>query len=197
MANYLYILAAPDSHIEFLANYPDTLLSYVDGRQPNPPAPRKRGIFQRLFGGANIPSTTAAIPQDWPIQEAGLIGPEINHRNVSLYHQILNGGEELVTGAGTIFQTWLDPLNHAAINIDGHGENFAFTSDLIPELLRLTALVDTSRVRDQYSAWLRKKGDDHVPGVEECEIMAKEFADFSDELRSVVAAQMGIIWVCS
>jgi hypothetical protein len=53
------------------------------------------------------------------------------------------------------------------------------------------------QIRNQYSAWLRKKGDDHVPGVEECEIMAKEFADFSDELRSVVTAQMGIIWVCS
>ena len=197
MANYLYILAAPDSHIDFLANHPETLLNYVDGRQPDPPVPKKRGIFQMLFGGASVPSTTTAIPQDWPTEEAKMIGPEVNARNVGLYHRILNGGEEFVTGAGTIFQTWLDPRNHAAINIDGRGENFAFTSGLIPELHRLTSLVDTGRVKDQYSAWLRKEGDDHVPDIEECEEFAREFADLSEKLRSVAAAQLGIIWISS
>lgn len=126
-----------------------------------------------------------------------MIGPEINHRNVDLYHRILNGGEEFVSGAGTIFQTWHTPRNHGALNIGGDGENFAFTSELIPPLQRLVSRVDPIRVNEQYSAWLKKEGKDHVPGSEECEYFVKQFADLSQELQAIVAAGYGIMWISS
>jgi hypothetical protein len=197
MANYLCIFPAPDSHINFLTKNPDSLWNYVEGQKPEPQLPQKEGFLKRLFGGSKDPSAAAAIPDDWPFEEAEMIGPEINHRNVDLYHRILNGGEEFVSGAGTIFQTWLAPRNHAAIDIGGCGENFAFTSDLIPDLQSLASLVDPSRVTEQYSAWLRKQSKEQVPTFEECEEIAKEFSDLSKELQTVVASQMGIIWISS
>lgn len=193
MANYFCIFSASDPHIRFLADNPEALWNYVDGQRPDPPMPKKPGMLKKLFGRASGPAPIAEIPNDWPTEEARMIGPEINHRNVDLYHRILNGGEEFVSGVGTIFQTWLTPRNHGAIAIGG--ENFAFTSEFIPLLQRLVSLVDPVRVNEQYSAWLKKDDKDHVPGGEECEGFVKEFADLSQELQAIVAAGNGIVWI--
>ena len=197
MANYLCIFSAPDPHIRFLAANPEALWNYVDGQRPDPPTPKKPVILDKLFGRSSGPAPTTEIPHDWPTDEARMIGQEINHRNVDLYHRILNGGEEFVSGAGTIFQTWLTPRDHGAIAIGGDGETFAFTSEIIPSLQQLVSCVDPVRVNEQYLAWLQKEGKNHVPGAEECEEFAKEFADLSQELQAVVAAGNGIIWISS
>ena len=195
MANYLCNFSAPDPHIEFLASNPEALWNYIDGQKPDPPTPEKTGIFKKLFGGAGGPMSTTEIPNDWPTEEARMIGPEINHRNVDLYHRILNGGEHFVSGAGTIFQTWLAPRNHDAVDIGRDGENFAFASELVPDLQRLLSRVDPIRVNEQYSAWLKKEGKEHIPWTEECELFAKEFLELSQELQAIIEAGNGIIWV--
>jgi hypothetical protein len=197
MANYLCIFSAPDPHIMFLAANPEALWNYVDGQRPEPPTPKRPGLFDKLFGRSSGPAPTTEIPNDWPPKEARMIGPEINHRNVYLYHRILNGGEEFVSGAGTIFQTWLTPRNHGAITIGGNGETFAFTSEIIPSLQQLVSRVDPVRVNQQYSSWLKKKGQKHVPRTDECEEFAKEFTELSQELQAVVAAGNGIVWISS
>lgn len=124
-----------------------------------------------------------------------MFGPEINHRNVDLYHRILNGGEEFVSGAGAIFQTWLSFQNHGAIAIGEHGETFAFTSEIIPSLQQLVSQVDRVRVEEQYSAWLKIEGKSHIPSAEECEEFSKEFSNLSLELQAIAESGNGIIWI--
>ena len=91
-----------------------------------------------------------------------MIGPEINHRNVDLYHLILNGAADFVTGSGSIFQTWLETASnrtHAAIDITGDNEHFAFHSGQLPELAELLSSVDAESVRSRYTQWLRANGN--------------------------------------
>ncbi len=195
MANYFGIISAPDSHIEFLVGAPETLLPYLEGQEVEPPEPKKVGLLKKLFGGANDNQQKAEVPSDWPTEEPEMIGPEINHRNVDLYHRFLNGSENFVSGSGSIFQTWLTPREHDAIEIGPDRESFAFRSDLVPDLQRLVSNVDLIRVTEQYSTWLKKEGKDYEPDSEECGLILDEFAQFSQSLQEVVEAGHGIIWI--
>lgn len=198
MASYLYIFAAEDAHIDFIAEHPETLWDYVNGKAPDQVRCRKpRGLLACIFGGSTGPDVQIAIPANWTTKEVEMIGPEICHRNVSLYHRLLNGSPELAAGAGSIFQTWMDPLNHSAIDISGHGEHFAFKSHMVPALAELASAVDLARARREFSAWQRSRGEEHNVDDRDCEEFVKEFADFSDALNGVVVSSRGIIWICS
>lgn len=214
MADYFRVFAAPDSHIEFLSQHPDSVFDYVEGQPPKPRAvtpkqqvkPSKPTFWQRLFGGSPKPPSPApqptaptpelVPPDDWPSEELTEIGPaECIHRNVDLYHLILNGTSKFVEGSGSIFQTWLTNDQHSAVNII-HGEVFAFKSHQIPELLRLVSGVTVELVQSRFTQWLRDTGDkDYTPGLEESEEFAVEFRKFGEALQEAVKQSHGLIWV--
>ncbi len=125
-----------------------------------------------------------------------MIGPgEVSLKNVELYHGILKRVEKFASGAEMIFQAWLDPGTHDAIRIGDTGENVAFTSKVIPKLVLLTSKVDTDCVKTEYSAWLKKMGDSHIPNDQEVQDLVKEFSTFSKKLRAIVDKDMGIICI--
>jgi len=196
MANYLCVFAAPDAHIDFIRAYPNTLYSYVEGRPPQAAdmEPPKPTFLQRLTGRTPTPPPELAVPDDWPTDEPTMIGPEINHRNAGLYHLILNGTTNTVRGSGTIFQTWCNPDEHAAIDLTGNGEHFAFRSHRIPALVRLLRKVDSSTVRDRFGQWLRTQGESD-PADEHCKEIAAEFRAFADAAQKTVDDSHGLIWI--
>ncbi len=129
-----------------------------------------------------------------------MIGPEINHRNADLFHLILNGTQDFVTGSGSIFQTWLQSANdrtHSAIDLTGDNEHFAFYSKQLPDLAALTAAVDINAVIARFTQWLRSNGDDYTPSDVECDTMAKEFAAFTAGIQEAISKSHGLIWVSS
>jgi hypothetical protein len=198
MANYLCIFAAPDSHIEFIRANPDSLRDYVDGKRPRiSTTPPKHTLWQRLTGARPATKPPLVIPEDWPENEPTMIGPEINHRNVDLYHLILNGTADFVAGSGSIFQTWLTNKRHSAIDLTGDNEHFAFTSDQIPALVDLLSKVDVDAVKSRLTQWLRSKGEDYDPADDECEEVAQEFSAFAAAAREAAKNSQGLIWISS
>jgi len=200
MANYLCVFPASDSHIDFITENPDTLYSYIDGQQPTivaTPSP-KPILWQQLTGTVPASNATPEIPSDWPESEPTMIGPEINHRNVDLYHLILNETTEFVTGSGSIFQTWLETPSirtHSAIDVTGDNEHFAFHSDQLPALLDLLSIIDTIKVMLSFTQWLRVGGDGYTPTEEECDEIASEFKQFADSIRDAISKSQGLIWI--
>lgn len=198
MANYLCIFAAPDSHIDFIRDNPDSLWAYVEGQYPEiSTLPPKRSLWQRLTGATPPARPQPVIPDDWPGNEPTMIGPEINHRNVDLYHLILNGTADFVGGSGSIFQTWLTNKKHSAIDLTGDNQHFAFKSDQIPSLVDLLSKVDAAAVKSRFTEWLRSKGETYDPSDEECEEMAQEFKSFAQSAQEVVNNSHGLIWISS
>lgn len=197
MANYLKVLVAPDSHIDFIRDHPGSLWAYVDGEHPDASAlaPPKPSLWRRMTRTAPPPPPTPEIPEDWPVEEAAMIGPEINHRNVDLYHLILNGTPDFVDGSGCIFQTWLTLKKHSAIDLAGDNENFAFKSLQLPELVDLLSKVDAAAARSGMTQWFRAKGDSYEPDEDECEDTAEEFKAFASEIQKAVDNSHGLIWI--
>lgn len=90
-----------------------------------------QGFFSRLLG-----KQPPELPDNWPGHELDAYSSEINHRQVNIFHSILNGTNDNVENVGSIFQTWFRPRHDSpAIVIDG--ENFAFLSNDVRQLLKL------------------------------------------------------------
>jgi|GEM_PF-2875576 len=196
MIDYLYIFAASDSHIEFICENPSALWNFMEGSKCCLPAPQPaKSFLQKIFEEEETVATLIETPEEWPKEHAEVLGPEISNLTIELYHRILCGGDKFVFGGGALFQTWLVRENGAAIDIDGKGDNFAFTSDKIPELKHLASLVDESRVMYQYCLWLRKEGRQRVPSDEEISKLMKEFKDFATQLQKVEEEGKGLIWI--
>jgi hypothetical protein len=174
------------------------LWAYVDGKRPQiSTTPPKRSLWQRLTGTTPATNPPPVVPDDWPENEPAMIGPEINHRNVDLYHLILNGTADFVDGSGSIFQTWLTNRRHSAIDLTGDNEHFAFKSDQISSLVDLLSKVDAGAVKSRFTEWLRSNGDRYNPSDDECEEMAQEFRFFAQAAQEVVDNSQGLIWISS
>ena len=129
MASYMIFYVVPDSHLEFLRDNPTLFDSYLGGEIPD----LSQGFLSKLLG-KKLPE----LPVDWPSQELDAYSPEISHRQVNVFHYILNGKNDPVENVGCIFQTWFKPrYNSPAIVIDG--ENFAFSNADTRQLLSLIA----------------------------------------------------------
>ncbi|EWH08108.1 hypothetical protein DS2_19046 [Catenovulum agarivorans DS-2] len=200
MANYLVMFSAPNEHIDYMTKYPGVARDYYVGQPPEPDEQEleKISFIGRLLGKKTklIEREPISAPADWPKDDADCIDIEINHRNVELYHWILNQTPEPVEGAGSIFQTWFHS-SHAAISLDSYNEDFAFTSKQLPELLRLVQNVTPKLLRDSFEAWCKANGKDHVPTTEEAEGMYEEFVNFEKYLKVAISKNHGLVWVVS
>ena len=202
MANYLCIFSAPDEHIEFMEKYPGSVFSYCEGEAPefselelDPPSfiakvlGRKQAITEDTM--------KSELPSDWPKEEPTVFGPEVNHRNVDLYHRILNNTPEPVVGSGSIFQTWFHK-SHSAVSLDGEiGENFAFKSTQLPSLLDLIKTVTVGSLQTQFAEWCIEWNRNHSPEAEECEEMLDDFRSLIPGLEAAIENSRGIVWVTS
>jgi hypothetical protein len=196
VANYFLTIPASDACIEFMRRNPDSLESFCAGEQPEPPfaaAPRP-SLWNRLRGRA-VAGDAVAVPSDWPTEEADLVG-EINHRNVDLYHWVLNGTPEPVPGAGSVFQTWFADT-HDAIDLFDDNERFAFDSGRTRELHRLAVTVTRDQTGERFRLWLAGRG--HTAEVSDGEVdgVWEDFAAFRDLVGSSVERGWGLIWVPS
>lgn len=171
MANYFSVFSAPEAHIEFLRNHPDAIYPYIEGEDPE----------------------VEGLPADWPQENVDPIGfRETNHRNVDLYHWILNGSEADVTGGASLFQTWTSH-NHSAIDLTGDGDFFAFKPEQLHDLAAAVSKVDLQSAKTAFTAWLIKAEKDHVPDDEECESFVEEFREFGEQLEQVIAQRKGLL----
>ena len=122
MAHRFGAFSVPDSHVSFLSQHHNLVHDYLEGVRPNG-------------------EIADQLPSDWPAQPLESLGSwSINHRNVDLYHWILNGGPELASGGGSIFQTWYEPDQHSALKLDKYNERFAFHANQLVELAATTAI---------------------------------------------------------
>ena len=176
MASGFEAYAIPDSHITFLQEHPGFVHSYLDGEKPDE-------------------VDSASLPEWWPQQAPKSLGSwGINHRNIELYHWILNGGPELATGSGSIFQTWYEPDTHNAVKLDPHNERFAFHVDQIAELDALVARMDVPTVKSAFTAWCRSRGDQYEPDDMACLSFTDEFGVFHAGLQEAMRNGHGIVW---
>jgi len=139
MASYMMFYVVPDSHLAFLRDNPTLFDSYLRGDIPE----IRQGFFSKLLG-RKLPR----LPDDWPSHELEAYSPEISHRQVKVFHYLLNGKNEPVENVGSLFQTWFKPRhNSPAISIDG--ENFAYNSRDARHLLNLVEGLTPELMRDR------------------------------------------------
>ncbi len=178
MAHRFGAFAVPDSHVSFLHRHPGLVHDYLEGVRP-------KG------------ETATPIPADWPPQALESLGSwSINHSNTDLYHWILNGGSELVTGAGSIFQTWHEPDQpSAALKLDKYNERFAFHANHLAELAALVKAVDIDRVHRSFCDWLKSRGE-NFSDIDQyaCEPFVDEFKMFSQGLEQTMQRGYALIW---
>jgi hypothetical protein len=169
--------AVPDAHIDYLLTHPGSVHDYLEGKAPPE-------------------VSTATLPEGWPTQPLEDLGSwGLNHRNADLYHWILNGGVELVTGAGSIFQTWYAPDQHAAIKLDALNERFAFRSSQLPELLTRVDQVTVPTVLTAFRAWCESQGQDGSDLDEyACQPFVDEFTNFGMGLKQAISRGHGLVW---
>ncbi|GIU32826.1 hypothetical protein L2719_09750 [Shewanella schlegeliana] len=197
MALCLNVFSLPNEHIQFLKHNPQTMQVYLVGQIPELEAVvaiKQQSILTQLVrlirGGKAL-----VLPQDWPQHQVEMIGPDINHRNVDLYHYILNDTEELVRGAGSIFQTWLDINHHDAIKMDRSNESFAFESHRLAELAILLSKLDEQTVRNRFNAWLLEHNPDYIPQESEYLEMFTGWQRFKAGIAKAVEQNWGLVWV--
>lgn len=195
MANYLSVFEAPDEHINFLSEYPDSLLSYVQGASPSLDElkPRKKRAIAGLF----VRKQSAIVPAWWPKTEIDIHKLGINRRNVDLYHRILNGVDRPVRGSGSLFQTWWFDGPHSAIDIGGYREDFAFLSHQLSELSQLLGKVNLGSIATHFTHWLRVHGNDHIPAREECEFVFRDIIKLKKCVNGAISRKNGILWTGS
>jgi hypothetical protein len=179
MAMIFSVCTAPDSHISYLQQHAGAVHSYLDG--VTPPA-------------SEVPTP---LPEWWPNQPPKLLDLwDINHRNIDLYHCILNGGPDLVTNGGSIFQSWYEPTHPASyVKLDEDNVRFAFYSNQINELASLVAAVNVKSALKAFIEWCKSQGktwedlDEYA-----CESFVVEFKTFGDLLSEATYKRHGIIW---
>lgn len=177
MATGFSAFVAPDSHIAFLAQNPGLVHAYIDGEMPEM-------------------TESVTLPEGWPSQELESLGGwGINHRNVDLYHWILNGGPELVEGGGSIFQTWYEPDKHSAVKLDTYNERFGFYAAQLDELATLAEAISVGSVLRAFTDWCKSQGksSDNLDEYA-CEPFVEEFSMFAEGLREAIKRGHGIIW---
>lgn len=145
-----------------------------------------------------MPPPTPTVPDAWPTSECQLIGEAVNHRNVELFHLILNGSKEFVSGSGAFFQAWLESggtYKHSAIDLTHGNQDFAFKSDQVPELAALLSRVNMDMVKSGFSEWLHSRGELYDVSDEECTEIFEEFKIFATTANMAVEQSLGLMWV--
>jgi hypothetical protein len=176
----------------FLATIRDWFL----GRKPTvetipipPETLAERSQFSNPFA-----KTFTNVPSDWPKDHVETANVEINHRNVDLYHWILNNTSEPVDGAGSIFQTWTHPT-HSAIHLDGINEEFAFLPNQVPDLLTLVDAVTPESTLQAFRGWCVAQGKDGEPSLDDATALHADFVTLSGYLKETIAKQHGLVWI--
>lgn len=175
MANYLCIYTVPEQHLNWLIAHPSDVEPYRRGM----PSEAKDAV---------------ASPADWPIAPLEQVEMEINHRNVDLYHWLLNGSPQPVSGSGSIFQTWISD-SHSAIQVDKHGDQYAFHVKQLPELLALVENITAEDLVTRLSAWLRQRGNPAKVGDDDIEGFRAEFLSLRNTLKRCIEQDEGLLWV--
>lgn len=179
MALGFLVCTAPDSHISYLQSHEGLIHFYLDGTMPP------------------YSENSPPLPEWWPKQAPKLLNSwNINHRNTDLYHWILNGGPDLVTGEGSIFQAWYEPdYSASAVKLDKYNERFAFHSDKINKLALLVDAVTIKSVFKAFTEWCKSQGKTWEDLDEySCEPFVDEFKAFGDLLNEAIHKWHGIIW---
>jgi len=143
------------------------------------------------------PEESSLLPEWWPNVPPDVLDSwSVNHRNTDLYHWILNGGPALVSGAGSIFQSWYEPSYPASfVKLDGHNERFALYSGQLGELARLASRVNIDSVLRAFVDWCKSQGkrwedlDEYA-----CQPFVDEFKALEGKLDGAMREGHGIIW---
>ena len=189
MASELSIILAHDDHISFMHRNIGTVWEYSKGIPP---------------------AVSAEIPDGWPTSPPTAIDIGANHRNVLLYHLILNGTQEPVCGPGSLFQTWFHQT-HSAIALDEHNEAFALQCDDASKLLHLAESITKSSVSTAFNEWSLKHENSPAPVFyEEDDVIRyemylraradgihKQFKRFTKCVSDAVSRKHGLVWIVS
>lgn len=177
MADCFLVCAAPDAHISYLQQHQGLVHAYLDGAPP--------------------PDPTVPLPEWWPKQPPKSHDAwDLNYRNADLYHWILNGGPDLVSGGGAIFQTWYEPdYSTLVVKLDKYNERFAFHSAQVGELASLVAEVNIKSALKAFIGWSARQGRRYENLNESaCESFIIEFKSLGELLGEAKHKGHGIIW---
>ena len=194
MALCLNVFALPNEHILFLKEYPLVVDDYIYGESPEIEVkkPKFRSFFAKF-----TKEKSQCLPNNWPTSEVKMIGPLANHRNIELYHYILNGTNKSVEGSGSLFQTWFDLNQHSAIKMDNSNGNYAFNSEQLPDLFTLLNGLNDKVITKRFDEWLSINDVSDKPN----ELVYKEVIDgcvsFKEGVAEAVEKGLGLMWTAS
>lgn len=184
MANYFLTIGASNACIAFIRKHPDSLEQFVAGTTPESPE-------EHLTISGR--TKTLSVPADWPTEQAEL-GTDINHRNIDLYHWILNGTSDFVSGPGSIFQTWLT-TRHAAIDLTGDNDSFAFEAEHLAPLAQLFSAVSKEAVAARFLQWHRHRGKTSNLSEHEIQAVWNDFCFVGQQVSECAQNGLGLIWI--
>lgn len=182
------IFALNDSQIEFIKRHPESLFSFIEGEKPE----INTGFVSKY---SRLLSNKAQVLKDWPIEPVEMINPVVTHKNVELYHYLLNGTDEIVFGAGSLFQTWFNIKEHSAISMDSCNDNFAFSSAQIPELLGLLNDLSFGVFKSRFDKWFQIKDLELYETEESYQETYRALIKFRNGVEIAVRNKHGLMWI--
>ena len=147
-----------------------------------------------------------AFSQSAP-SEAGVV----DHRNVVLFHFLLNGTKKGASGPLRIFETWFRPyrcadllIDNSVFGMDPFGINAADTRALLERLkalpnteirARARSYAEMRARRERLWSWLRKPRTPTVAATDDDYVYLEEcFANLREICERAVASNCGLVW---
>jgi len=120
----------------------------------------------------------------------GLVAFGVNHRNVEIFHFILNGTTAFVGGPCGLFETWLRGDEYPGIRLTD--EAFGLDSTGVRTLSDALSMLDDAAIRDRWGEWKTAHGiakDDDPSFFPEC------FGFLRELCSRAVNEKQALVWI--
>ncbi len=162
---------------------------------------------EQLSSFRRRPGAFFAFSQSTPGEGAGVT----NHKNVVLFHFLLNGTKKGASGPLRIFETWFRPhrcadllIDDLVFGMDAFGADAADTQALLERLKALPNTEICARARsyvevrargERLWSWLRRRRTPIVAAVDDDYVFLEEcFANLRQICELAVAGKCGLVW---
>ena len=195
MAKYLCIFSAVDEHIQFIAAHEGSAKAYYDGEAPaeSPNQRKQRSLLGSLLTDPDEISRLA-VPESWPQEQPEVVDIAANTKNASMYHFLLNGSSQVVSGPVALFQC-LYGKSSGIITVGDSEDEFAVEPAMLHLLLeRLNTVVGDTLI-ELFEQWLDEHGIDEDDCDADLECLQEEFEALRDCVAEAIEAKRGLVWI--
>lgn len=195
MAKYLCIFSAVDAHIQFIAAHEGSAKAYYEGEAPaqSPTQRKQRSLLGSLLTDPDEISRME-VPESWPQDQPDVVDIAANASNAAMYHFLLNGSSQVVSGPVALFQS-LYGKSSGVISVGDSNDEFAVEPEMLSALLERLNTVTSGALPELFEQWLDEHGIDEDDCEADLECLQDEFEALRTCVADAVAAEEGLVWI--